>query len=255
MRIPVIAGNWKMHKTIDEALRFVKELKETELPQDVETVLCAPFLALPALVEETKNSGIGIGAQNAHYEEQGAYTGEVSLPMLKATGVQYVILGHSERRAYYNETDEDVNKKTKAAHAHGLIPIVCVGEVLEERESGKTMEVVAAQVKAAVEGLSADEMKKTIIAYEPVWAIGTGKASTAEDAEEVCSFIRSTISDLYDSSVAEAVRIQYGGSVKPENVASFMKQKNIDGALVGGASLKPDSFASLVSQASEGEKQ
>jgi triosephosphate isomerase (TIM) len=177
------------------------------------------------------------------------------LPMLKAAGVQYVILGHSERRAYYNETDEDVNKKTKAAHAHGLIPIVCVGEVLEERESGKTMEVVAAQVKAAVEGLSADEMKKTIIAYEPVWAIGTGKASTAEDAEEVCSFIRSTISDLYDSSVAEAVRIQYGGSVKPENVASFMKQKNIDGALVGGASLKPDSFASLVSQASEGEKQ
>lgn len=160
MRKPVIAGNWKMHKTIDEALLFVKELKETELPQDVETVLCAPFLALPALVEETKNSGIGIGAQNAHYEEQGAYTGEVSLPMLKAAGVQYVILGHSERRAYYNETDEDVNKKTKAAHAHGLIPIVCVGEVLEERESGKTMEVVAAQVKSACEGLSAEEMKK-----------------------------------------------------------------------------------------------
>ena len=253
MRKPVIAGNWKMHKTVEEALSFVKALKEIKLPDDVEAVLCAPFLALPALVEEAKNSGIGIGAQNAHYEEQGAFTGEVSLPMLKAAGVQYVILGHSERRAYYNETDEAVNKKTKAAHFHGLTPIVCVGEVLEERENGETKEVVAAQVKAACEGLSAEEMKKTIIAYEPVWAIGTGKASTAEDAEEVCRFIRNTISDLYDSSVAEAVRIQYGGSVKPENVASFMKQENIDGALVGGASLKTDLFASLVSQASAGE--
>ncbi|MBA4603882.1 triose-phosphate isomerase [Thermoactinomyces mirandus] len=252
MRKPVIAGNWKMHKTVSNALGFVKELKEIQLPSDVETVLCAPFLALPAMVEETRETGIGIGAQNAHYEEQGAFTGEISMPMLQEVGVSYVIIGHSERRTYYNETDESVNKKTKAAHAHGFTPIVCVGEVLEEREKGQTGEVVTSQVKAAFQGLSSQEMKKTIIAYEPVWAIGTGKASTAQDAEEVCSLIRKTVAGLFDQSVADEVRIQYGGSVKPENIASFMEQPDIDGALVGGASLKPDSFAALVKAASAG---
>lgn len=253
MRKPVIAGNWKMHKTVSEALGFVKELKKTEIPSDVEAVLCAPFLALPALVEETKTAAIGVGAQNAHYEEQGAFTGEISMPMLQEVGVKYVILGHSERRAYYNETDESVNKKTKAAHTYGFTPIVCVGEVLEEREQGQTREVVTSQVKAAFEGLSSADMKKTIIAYEPVWAIGTGKASTADDAEEVCRFIRTTVAELFDQSVADEVRIQYGGSVKPENIASFMEQADIDGALVGGASLKADSFAALVKAASAGE--
>ncbi|MGA8942734.1 MAG: triose-phosphate isomerase [Thermoactinomyces sp.] len=253
MRKPVIAGNWKMHKTVSEALDFVKELKDTVLPSDVEAVLCAPFLALPALVAETKETGIGIGAQNVHYEEQGAFTGEISMPMLQEVGVKYVIIGHSERRAYYNETDESVNKKTKAAHGYGFTPIVCVGEVLEEREKGQTGEVVTSQVKAAVQGLSAQEMEKTIIAYEPVWAIGTGKASTAADAQEVCRLIRTTIADLFGSSVADKVRIQYGGSVKPENIASFMEQADIDGALVGGASLKAESFSRLVKAASAGE--
>ncbi|MFC7439915.1 triose-phosphate isomerase [Laceyella putida] len=253
MRTPVIAGNWKMHKTAEEAVSFVNEVKRATLPVDVEAVLCAPFLALPAMVEATQGTSVGIGAQNVHWEEQGAYTGEVSVPMLKAAGVEYVIIGHSERRTYFAETDETVNKKTRAAHAGGLTPIVCVGEVLSEREAGKTKEVVQTQVKAACEGLSSDEMKKTIIAYEPVWAIGTGKASTAADAEEVCSFIRKTVADLYDQQVANEVRIQYGGSVKPENIRSFMAEPNIDGALVGGAALKADSFIQLVQAASAGE--
>jgi triosephosphate isomerase len=246
MRKPVIAGNWKMHKTAEEAVTFAAELKKADLPGEVEAVICAPYLALPALVEELSGTGIGIGAQNVHFEQQGAFTGEVSVPMLKAAGVEYVIIGHSERRAYFAETDETVNKKVKAALNGGLIPIVCVGETLAERENDQTKEVVRRQVKAASEGLASDEMKKTIIAYEPVWAIGTGKASTAEDAEEVCSFIRKTIADQFDQQVANEVRIQYGGSVKPENIRSFIGQPNIDGALVGGASLKADSFIQLV---------
>ncbi|AUS10049.1 triose-phosphate isomerase [Laceyella sacchari] len=253
MRTPVIAGNWKMHKTAAEALSFVDEVKRTTLPADVEAVLCAPYLALPALAEATQGTDIGIGAQNVHWEEQGAYTGEVSVPMLKAAGVQYVIIGHSERRAYFAETDETVNKKTRAALDGGLTPIVCVGETLAEREADKTKEVVQTQVKAACAGLSSAEMKRTIIAYEPVWAIGTGKASTAADAEEVCAFIRKTVADLYDQQVANEVRIQYGGSVKPENIRSFMAEPNIDGALVGGAALKADSFIQLVQAASAGE--
>jgi triosephosphate isomerase len=250
MRKPVIAGNWKMHKTIEEAVAFVKELKNAVLPNDVEAVVCAPYLALPALVKELAGTGVGVGAQNVHFEPQGAFTGEVSVPMLKATGVQYVIIGHSERRTYFAETDDTVNKKVKAALAGELIPIVCVGEVLEEHESGKTKEVVQGQVKAAVEGLSSEEMKKVIIAYEPVWAIGSGKASTAEGAEEVCRFIRKTLADQFDDQVSGQVRIQYGGSVKPENIRSFIEQPNIDGALVGGASLDPNSYIQLVRAAS-----
>ncbi|SEN70026.1 triose-phosphate isomerase [Lihuaxuella thermophila] len=249
MRTPVIAGNWKMHKTVEEAVDFVETIQRSELPGEVETVLCAPFLALPALAEKAKGSKIGIGAQNVHWEEQGAYTGEVSVPMLKAAGVQYVIIGHSERRTYFAETDETVNRKVKAAIAGGLTPIVCVGEVLEERESGQTKQVVQEQVKKGLNGLSSEEMKKVIIAYEPVWAIGTGKASTAEDAEEVISFIRKTVADLFDQQVANEVRIQYGGSVKPENIGTYIAQPNIDGALVGGASLEPASFLKLVEAA------
>jgi triosephosphate isomerase len=235
-----------MHKTIEEAIEFVEALQREELPDHVETVLCAPFMALPALAQKVRGNKIGVGAQNVHWEKQGAYTGEVSVPMLKAAGVQYVIIGHSERRTYFAETDETVNLKVRAALTGGLTPIVCVGEVLEERESGKTKQVVQEQVKKGLNGLSSEEMKKVIIAYEPVWAIGTGKASTAEDAEEVISFIRKTVADLFDQQVANEVRIQYGGSVKPENIGSYIAQPNIDGALVGGASLDPDSFRKLV---------
>ncbi len=242
-----------MHKTIDEAIQFAEALQKKNLPGHVETVLCAPFLALPALSQKVRGSGIKVGAQNVHWGEQGAYTGEVSVPMLKAAGVQYVIIGHSERRTYFAETDETVNLKVKRALSGGLIPIVCVGEVLEERESGQTKQVVKEQVKKGLSGLSSAEMKKVIIAYEPVWAIGTGKASTAEDAEEVISFIRKTVADLFDQQVANEVRIQYGGSVKPENIGTFIAQPNIDGALVGGASLDPESFFQLV-QAAEGDR-
>jgi triosephosphate isomerase len=253
LRTPVIAGNWKMYKTAEEAASFVAALREEHLPDGVEAVLCAPFTALPALVEAAKGTRVGVGAQNVHWEKEGAFTGEVSVPMLKAAGVRYVIIGHSERRAWFAETDETVNKKVKAAHAGELIPIVCVGETLEERESGKTKETVQRQVKLAFDGISSEEMKRTIIAYEPVWAIGTGRAATAEDAEEVISFIRKTVADLFDDVVANEVRIQYGGSVKPDNIRSFLDMPNIDGALVGGASLDPASFIRLVRAAREGD--
>ncbi|MBA4496188.1 triose-phosphate isomerase [Paenactinomyces guangxiensis] len=253
MRTPVIAGNWKMHKTVDEAIRFVAALRETELPGNVETVICAPFLALPALVGEVQGTRIGVGAQNVHEKNEGAYTGEISVPMLRAAGVKYVIIGHSERRTYFAETDETVNQKVKAALGGGLVPIVCVGEVLEERESGKTKEVVQHQVKQGLNGLSPEAVAGVIIAYEPVWAIGTGKASTAEDAEEVISFIRKTVADLFGQQAAGQVRIQYGGSVKPENISTYIAQPNIDGALVGGASLQPESFSKLVQAAAAGD--
>lgn len=253
MRKPVIAGNWKMHKTVDEALAFIQTVKAAPLKGDVDAVICAPFLTLPFLVREVKGTKIGIGAQNVHFELQGAYTGEISVPMLKASGVKYVIIGHSERRQYFNETDETVNLKVKAAHAGGLIPIVCVGESLEDRESGRANEVVSDQVNLGLDGLTLEEIKDTIIAYEPVWAIGTGKASTTEDAEETIASIRKTLAKLFGSQVASEVRILYGGSVKPENIRSFMEQPNIDGALVGGASLDADSFLKLVQEASEGD--
>ncbi|SFI62385.1 triose-phosphate isomerase [Thermoflavimicrobium dichotomicum] len=249
-RTPVIAGNWKMYKTVEEAKEFLRALPLSTLPDDVEVVICAPYLCLPSLAEQAQGSKVGIGAQNVHWETEGAYTGEISIPMLKAVGVQYVIIGHSERRAYFGETDETVNKKVKAAVKTGLIPIICVGETLEERENEQTKAVVERQVRAAIDGLSSDQVKKAIIAYEPVWAIGTGKASTAEDAGEVISFIRKTVAAGYDWQIANEVRIQYGGSVKPENIASFLEQTDIDGALVGGASLKPDSFMALVLAAS-----
>jgi len=235
-----------MHKTAQEAAAFVREVKGKAEIAGVESVICAPFTALPALAEAVRGTTLKVGAQNVHFEDSGAYTGEVSGPMLKEFGVTYVIIGHSERRAYFAETDETVNKKVHAALRCGLIPIVCVGEKLEEREAGRTKDVVRVQTEGALRGLSAEEAARLVVAYEPIWAIGTGKSSTAEDANEVIGYIRSVIRDLFGAEAAERVRIQYGGSVKPDNIRSFMSQPEIDGALVGGASLDPASYIALV---------
>jgi triosephosphate isomerase len=246
MRLPIIAGNWKMHKTIKEALQFVDGIKEGVKGTDVEVVICAPFTILKDLKESTKGTNIKIGAQNMHYEESGAFTGEISPLMLKEIDIDYVVLGHSERRQYFNETDETVNKKALKALEVGILPIICCGETLEQRESGETKEVVKVQVEKALEGISAEELSKVVIAYEPIWAIGTGKTASSEDANDVIAYIRSVIADLYNGEVSEEVRIQYGGSVKPANVEEIMNQSDIDGALVGGASLKEDSVVELV---------
>ncbi|MVP01260.1 triose-phosphate isomerase [Paenibacillus lutrae] len=246
MRKPVIAGNWKMFKTVSEATSFVNDIKGKAEVEGVESIICAPYTNLPALVEAVKGTAIKVGAQNLHFEDNGAFTGEISGVMLKDLGVTHVIIGHSERRAYFNETDEIVNKKVLAAFKHDLTPILCVGEKLEEREAGQTKEVCRVQTEGAFKGLSADQAKEVIVAYEPIWAIGTGKSSTAEDANEVIAYIRELVASLYDSSVADAVRIQYGGSVKPGNIAEYMAQPDIDGALVGGASLEPESYIQLV---------
>jgi triosephosphate isomerase len=245
-RTPIIAGNWKMFKTVGEAASFFAEVKGKAEVAGVESVICAPFTALPALVEAAKGTSISIGAQNLHFEDNGAFTGEISGVMLADLGVKYVIIGHSERRAYFAESDEIVNKKTHAAFKHGLTPIVCVGEKLEEREAEQTKEVCKVQTEAAFQGLSAEQAAQVVIAYEPIWAIGTGKSSTAADAEDVIAYIRGIVAGLYGEATANAVRIQYGGSVKPNNVAEYMGQANIDGALVGGASLEPASYIQLV---------
>jgi len=247
MRKPIISGNWKMHKTLSEAVSFVEEVKGLIPPaQKVDSVVCAPALFLERLVQSAKGTELKIGAQNMHFEASGAFTGEISPVALQDIGVTYVIIGHSERREMFAETDETVNKKVISAFKHGLTPIVCCGETLEERESGKTNEVVGAQVAKALEGLKEDDVKQVVIAYEPIWAIGTGKSSTAEDANEVCGHIRAVIAQKFSQEVADAVRIQYGGSVKPDNIKQFLAQEHIDGALVGGASLEPKSFLQLV---------
>ncbi|MFS0724691.1 triose-phosphate isomerase [Paenibacillus sp. 1P07SE] len=246
MRQPIIAGNWKMFKTVSEAKAFFADVKGKAEIDGVESVICAPYIALPALVEAAQGTTIAIGAQNVHFEDNGAYTGEISGVMLKELGVKYVILGHSERRAYFGETDEIVNKKVHAAFKHDLLPIVCVGEKLEEREADQTKDVCKVQTTEAFKGLSAEQAAQVVVAYEPIWAIGTGKSSTSADAEDVIAYIRSVIADLYDAATADAVRIQYGGSVKPGNIAEYMGQDNIDGALVGGASLEPASYIQLI---------
>jgi triosephosphate isomerase len=246
MRKPIIAGNWKMFKTVSEAVSFVNEVKGQAEVAGVDSVICAPFTNLPALVEAVKGTSLQIGAQNLHFEDNGAYTGEISGVMLKDLGVQYVIIGHSERRAYFAETDETVNKKVAAAFKHGLTPIVCVGEKLEEREAGQTKDVCKAQTEAAFQGISAELAAQVVIAYEPIWAIGTGKSSTSEDAQDVIRYIRQLVTGLYGQAVADAVRIQYGGSVKPGNIAEYMAQPDIDGALVGGASLESASYIQLI---------
>jgi len=241
----LIAGNWKMHKTVQEAVELVRELKELVSDvKDRDILVCPPFTALYAVSRELEGSNIALGAQNMFYEEKGAFTGEISPLMVKDVGCSYVILGHSERRHIFSETDELINKKVLSAVNHGLIPILCVGETLQEREEDKTKEVIERQVKEGLKGLN--ETSEFVIAYEPVWAIGTGKTATPELAEEVHSFIREILAEMFGKEKADSIRILYGGSVKPENAAGLMSQPNIDGSLVGGASLKAESFAKIV---------
>ncbi len=246
MRRKVIAGNWKMNMLPNEAIKMIEELTPLVESAQSEVILCVPFTDLFYALMTAQGSNIKIGAQNMHWEESGAYTGEVSAKMLKSIGVEYVIIGHSERRQYFNETDETVNKKIKAAFESELKPIVCIGETLEERESGKAEEIVTRQVKLALEGLTNFQVANTIIAYEPIWAIGTGKTATAEDANNMIKTIREEISNLYGQNVAGRVIIQYGGSVKSSNAKELFSTSDIDGALVGGASLKADEFAKIV---------
>jgi len=255
MRTPIIAGNWKMHKTIAEATALVREMRRAlNAIEGVEKVLCPPFTALSTVAELIRPTKIKIGAQDMHWEEQGAYTGAISPLMVKEL-CQYVIVGHSERRKYFAETDETVNRKVKAALQHDLIPIICVGENLEQNEAGQTEAIVTAQVRAALQGLTAAQVKGLVIAYEPIWAIGTGKAATGAGANAVIGLmIRGTIATMFDESTAQSVRIQYGGSVKPENIAEFMTQPEIDGALVGGASLIAEKFVAITRQAAEIKK-
>ncbi len=246
MRRPIIAGNWKMHYTVDEAVKVAKELKGMVKGASADVVICAPFIQLPALVAELKGSNVKVGAQNMHFEEKGAYTGEISPGMLEALGVDYVVIGHSERRQYFNETDADINKKLKKAFKHRLTPILCVGESLEQREAGTTEAVIKAQVEKDLEGLSTEEAREVVIAYEPIWAIGTGKTATSEQANDTIAAIRKMVADIFGAEVADAVRIQYGGSVKPSTIKEQMAMSDIDGALVGGASLLADDFAKIV---------
>jgi triosephosphate isomerase len=247
MRKPVIAGNWKMHNTISEALDLVRGVKpQVEGVTDVEIIVSPVYTALASVAAELKGSNINVASQNIFWEEKGAFTGEVAPNMITDAGCTHAIIGHSERRQYFGETDQTVNKRVKAALSVGLIPIVCVGETLEERDSGKTIAVVDVQVKGGLVELSAEDIAKIIIAYEPVWAIGTGKTATPDMAEEVHKQIRSVVADISDASIADGTRILYGGSVKPENVDDLMAQPDIDGALVGGAALKVDSFVRLV---------
>ena len=247
MRKPIIAGNWKMYKTAAEAKAFIEEVNSA-MPQgdNVDAVICAPALFLQNLVESTEKTNLKIGAQTMHEETEGAFTGEVSPTQLKDLGVTYVIIGHSERRQYFNETDESANKKVIAAFENGLTPILCVGESLEQRESGDTGSIVEAQVEKGLAQLSAAQVADLVIAYEPIWAIGTGKTATSEDANEVCGIIRKKIETLYNEETAGAVRIQYGGSVKPANIEELLNMEHIDGALVGGASLEAESFLKLL---------
>ncbi len=246
MRKKVIAGNWKMNKLPNEAIEFIEKLTPLVKDTENEVVLCVPYTDLFYSLLTAQNTNIKIGAQNMHFEEKGAYTGEVSAQMLKAVNVEYVIIGHSERRQYFNETDETVNKKIKAAFANGLKPIVCVGETLEQREKGKAIEVITTQTKLALEGLTEEQVKNTIIAYEPIWAIGTGKTATSEDANESIKAIRNKIQEIYGQNVANRVIIQYGGSVKSKNAKELFEMSDIDGGLVGGASLEPEEFAKIV---------
>lgn len=247
MRKPIIAANWKMNKTIDEAVEYCNEFKDLVADvTDVDIVIAPVFTTLSAVSEMLEDTDIGLAAQDMYWEESGAFTGEISPVMLKDAGCDYVIIGHSERRKYFGETNETVNKKVKVAHECGLKTIVCVGEKLEDRSAGNTKKVVEDHVRNGLNGLTEEQMLKTVIAYEPVWAIGTGKTATPEQAQEVHSFIREILTDMFSSDVAEKVRIQYGGSIKPHNIVDLMAQPDIDGGLVGGASLQPDSFSQIV---------
>ena len=252
MRKTIIAGNWKMYKNLkdgqDLAVALRRDLYKIE---NVDIVICPPFTLLAYLADALETSNIGVGGQDLYWQEEGAFTGEVSPMMLKDAGCQYVIIGHSERRQFFGETNETVNKKIKAALKCGLTPIVCVGENLQEREANKTFKVIEDHVNNGLSGISASDMLKLVVAYEPVWAIGTGKTATPEQAQEVHKFIRDLLKKNYSQEVADSVRIQYGGSVKPENIIELMNKPDVDGALVGGASLKADSFSAIVTKASE----
>ncbi len=249
LRKAVIAGNWKMNKTPSEAKELLTAIAPLVKDADCEVIACVPYVDLCTAIETVKGTNIKIGAENCHWAESGAFTGEISTGMLKELGVEYVVLGHSERRQYFGETDETVNKRTKAALAAGLKPIVCVGELLWERECNITEEVIARQIKLDLFDVSAEDVKKTIIAYEPVWAIGTGKTATAEQAEEVCAFIRATLAKLYGQDVADSVTIQYGGSMNDGNAAELLSKTDVDGGLIGGASLVAEKFAAIVAAA------
>lgn len=246
MRKKVIAGNWKMNMLPDEAIKYIEEFTPLVKDSEAEVILCVPYTDLFYCILNAQNTNIKIGAQNVHFEEIGAYTGEVSAKMLKSIGVEYVIIGHSERRQYYAETDESVNKKIKAAFENELKPIVCVGESLDQREAGKTEEIITTQTRLALDGLTKDQIKNTIVAYEPIWAIGTGKTATSDDANNSIKSIREEIKKLYGEEISEKVIIQYGGSVKSSNAKELFTTSDIDGGLVGGASLKPDEFSKIV---------
>lgn len=245
----VIAGNWKMNKLPSETYDYVKEVVEATKGSECEVVCCTPYVCLSQAVEAAKGTHVKIGAENLHFEDKGAFTGEVSADMLVDLGVEYVIMGHSERREYNNETDETVNLKAKKALSKGLIPIVCCGESLEQREAGITMDWIAIQIKKAFASINADDAKKVIVAYEPIWAIGTGKTATDEQAEEVCGGIRKLLCELYDCETAKAITIQYGGSMNAANCAGLLAKENIDGGLIGGASLKANDFAVITKAA------
>lgn len=247
MRKPIIAGNWKMNKTVDEAIAFVEAVKD-QLPaaDKVDAVIGAPALLLNGVKFFSKDSDLQVAAQNCYFEDAGAFTGETSPQALAAIGVDYVIIGHSERREYFHETDEDINKKAHAIFRNGMTPIICCGETLETYEAGQAVDFVSDQVSKALQGLSEDQVASLVIAYEPIWAIGTGKSATQDDAQRMCQAVRQVVAKDFGQEVADKVRVQYGGSVKPENIADYMACPDVDGALVGGASLEPDSFLALL---------
>ena len=250
MRKKIIAGNWKMNVKPSETATLVKEVVEaTKLFTNVEVVCCTPAIDIPAAVAAAAGTHVGVGAENAHWEEKGAFTGEISTGMLVDAGAKYVIIGHSERRQYFGETDETVNKRTRAVIASGLTAIVCVGETLEEREAGKLVEVIERQMNVGLKGVTPADCERLVIAYEPVWAIGTGKTATPDQAQEVHALIRATLAKLVGAETAETVRIQYGGSMKPTNAAELLAKKDIDGGLIGGAALKAADFAGIVAAA------
>lgn len=251
LRSAVIAGNWKMNKTPSEAKALIEESKPLLEKAECGVVMCVPFVDLPTALEAAKGTNIKIGAQNCHFEKSGAFTGEISAPMLKEMGVEYVILGHSERRTYFGDTDETVAKRLQAALSSGLKVILCVGEYKEQREQGITAELVAMQVKIALLGLTQEEIKNVIVAYEPIWAIGTGLTATADQADEVCGIIRETVAKLYSKEAADSMTIQYGGSMNAKNAAELLSKENVDGGLIGGASLKAPDFAAIVDAASK----
>ena len=244
-RKKIVAGNWKMNMTPSQAVKLVEELKPLVVNDDVDVVYCVPAIDIVPVVEAVKGTNVQVGAENFYIEDKGAYTGEISAPMLVDAGVKYVIIGHSERREYFKEDDAFLNKKVKKAIASGLTPILCCGETLEQREMGVTMDWIRLQIKSDLAGVAADDVKNLVIAYEPIWAIGTGKVATTAQAQEVCGFIRTVFEELYDKETADQIRILYGGSVNASNAAELFAQPDIDGGLVGGASLKPD-FADIV---------